>query len=199
MPYKLHHPGTWNIQDIRPQATPFALLALLPSYDIDTELLERHYLIMQKELHPDRFVNKSPQEIETAEMMSAWVNRAYTTLKDPVLRAKSLLKIKGCVVDEGKVLQDAVLLEEALEWRQKLEDLESTKQQEQFKVDLQNAIKSCEHDFSQAWDQQDQQTLQQAYLRLSYLMKTLKTYLHKINSQAQQSLLKKLKSASSNI
>ena len=113
--------------------------------------------------------------------------------------AKSLLKIKGCLVDEGKVLQDAVLLEEALEWRQKLEDLESTKQQEQFKVDLQNAIKSCEHDFSQAWDQQDQQTLQQAYLRLSYLMKTLKTYLHKINSQAQQSLLKKLKSASSNI
>ena len=191
MIYKLHSPGAWNIQDIRPQATPFALLALLPAYDLDTELLERHYLILQKELHPDRFVNKSPQEMETAEMMSAWVNRAYTTLKDPILRAQALLKIKGCLVDEGQTFQDADLLEEALEWRQRLEDLETIKQQEQFQADLQKAIEICEDDFSQAWDRQDQQTLQRSYLRLSYLMKTFR--------QGQQLPLEKMRFVSSNI
>lgn len=174
MSYKLYRPEDWDIQDIGLQATPFALLALLPTYDLDKELLERHYLILQKELHPDRFVNKSAQEAQTAEMMSAWVNRAYTTLKDPVQRAQALLKIKGCLLDEEHASQDKDLLEEILEWRQRLEDIETTNQQEQFQADLEQAINACERDFSQAWDQQNQHLLQRSYLRLSYLMKTFK-------------------------
>ena len=181
--YNSFSPATWDLQNIRPQATPFALLALLPAYDLDTELLERHYLILQKELHPDCFINKSPREAQVAEMMSAWVNQAYTTLKDPLLRAQALLKTKGCLVDEGQALQDTDLLEEAMEWRQRLEDLETAKQQEQFHLELTQTIEACERDFSQAWDKQDSEGMQHSYLRLSYLTKTFK--------QAKQQPLKK--------
>ncbi|RZI47018.1 Fe-S protein assembly co-chaperone HscB [Candidatus Finniella inopinata] len=185
MTRQLHNPGNWDIESIRPQATPFALLSLLPAYSLDMEVLERHYLILQRELHPDRFINKSPREAQTAEMMSAWINRAYTTLKDPVLRAKALLKIKGCMVDECTVFQDNALLEEAMEWRQRLEELQTSAHQKQFQIDLQEAIKACEDDFSKAWDRQDQQALQTSYLRLSYLMKTFKQGQIKQSMQAE--------------
>jgi molecular chaperone HscB len=161
----------WDIHDIRPQATPFALLGLYPAYELDMVLLEQHYLILQRTLHPDRFVNK-PIEGHTAEMMSAWVNRAYTTLKDPVLRAQALLKIKGCAIPEDQTSADPVVLAEALEWRQKVEEVEDHNQKETFLLNLQEAIKNCEHDFNTAWQDQNEQNLKINYLRLSYLMKT---------------------------
>ena len=171
-----------DIQKIRLHATPFALLALHPAYKLDMELVERHYLILQKELHPDRFAHKSASESQTAQMMTSWINRAYTTLKDPVLRAEALLRIAGCSITDEKTAGDSDLLSEIMEWRQKLQLLESEPAYKEFCHELQHSIKTCEENFHQAWETRNQQTLQAHYLRLCYLIKTLK--------QAQQHTIK---------
>lgn len=175
-----HNAANWDLQAIRPQATPFALLGLVPAYKIDADLLERHYHILQKELHPDRFVNK-PIEAQTAEMMSAWINKAYTALKDPVLRAKALLRVKGCAVPEDQTLTDITILEEAMEWRQRVEEIQSSAEQEILIKNLENSFKKCEEDFDLAWDKSDEESLKINYLRLSYLTK--------VQQQAKESIL----------
>ena len=117
MYYPLLESGELDIEDIRPQATPFALLGVQPAFDLDEALLERHYVIMQNELHPDRFIGKPDVEMSGVRMMSAWVNAAYKKLKDPVLRAKALLRISGSKIPgEGdKTIIDPVILENAME------------------------------------------------------------------------------------
>ncbi len=161
-----------DIEKVRPQATPFALLALEPAYKIDKEVLERHYLILQRELHPDRFVNR-PGEAHTAQMMSAWINRAYTALKDPLLRAQALLRLKGCPSPDENVC-DPLLLAEVMEWREQLENFKTASEKSQFCHELQQRIQSCENNFEHAWQAQDPGNLQQKYLELSYLIQTLR-------------------------
>jgi molecular chaperone HscB len=55
---------------------------------IDRGELDRKLFELSKKFHPDRFVSKTPLEVELAHEWSAAVNNAYRTLKDPILRAK---------------------------------------------------------------------------------------------------------------
>lgn len=60
-------------------------------YDVDVRGLERNYWDLQKNLHPDRYGQKSRQEQDLSKMNSTYLNVAYKTLKDPTLRAKYLV------------------------------------------------------------------------------------------------------------
>lgn len=157
-----------------PQKSPFALLGLLPTYKIDFDLLDKHYFILQKELHPDRFVHGSSHELQTAEKMSSLVNEAYIILKDPCRRAKALLETKGphLVLNDQDWKPDSDLLTTILEWRQQFDEAETDQQQTDFINIFQTQIKSCEDNFNNAWVQQDPQLLKKTYIELLYFTKT---------------------------
>jgi Fe-S protein assembly co-chaperone HscB len=87
-----------QLQETRPDITAFSILGIPPRYDIDLVQLENHYQMLQTELHPDKYIQKSPLERESAKNMSGWINQAYKILKSPVERAMELLKSKSIVL-----------------------------------------------------------------------------------------------------
>jgi len=100
----------------------FELFDLPVSYDVDLVKLQQQYMNLQKQLHPDRFANGSAQEKRLSMQHTSWINEAQTTLKDPVLRAAYLLKLKGVDVSlENETTMDAAFLIQQLEMRERLE------------------------------------------------------------------------------
>jgi molecular chaperone HscB len=175
MIFPLLESGEIDIEDIRPQATPFAMLGMQPAFDLDMAVLERHYVIMQNELHPDRFVGKPNIEMSGVRMMSAWVNTAYKKLKDPVLRAKALLKVlRAKIPGEGDgTVADPIILENAMEWREELETLKSPQEFDHYQAKINSVFDNCKQQFSKAWDNHNTEEMQRAYLNMTYASKAL--------------------------
>ena len=102
----------------------FELFDLPVSYDVDLAQLQQQYMALQKQVHPDKFVNASDLEKRLSMQHTSWINHAQTTLKDPVLRASYLLKLKGIDFSlENETTMDAVFLMSQLEMREKMEQV----------------------------------------------------------------------------
>ena len=71
----------------------YALIGVPVSFGVDLVYLEKKYLQLQKQIHPDLFVDKSMRERRYASQQSSMANQAYEVLKDPVQRGHYLLKI----------------------------------------------------------------------------------------------------------
>jgi molecular chaperone HscB len=103
----------------------FELLAIEKTFDIDLAILEKNYLELQQQLHPDRFVNASPASRLAATQRVADINQGYETLKSFQKRAEYLLKLAGYEINE-KELSKNVDKETLLESMQQREDLDSS-------------------------------------------------------------------------
>lgn len=101
----------------------FELFGLPVNYIIDSEQLSKHYRELQRVLHPDRFANASAQERRISMQGATQINEAHQTLKDPILRARYLLSLKGLDMDDlqQETTQDTAFLMEQLELRESLE------------------------------------------------------------------------------
>ncbi len=125
----------------------FELFDLPVSYDVDLLQLQQRYMELQKQVHPDKFANGSDQEKRQSMQQTSWINEAQTTLKDPVLRASYLLKLKGMDFSlENETTMDAAFLMSQLEMREKMEHV---KQQDDPLV----ALDSIEKEIKDANDQ----------------------------------------------
>jgi molecular chaperone HscB len=98
---------------------PFALLGLLPAYDVDLEALERAFFERSKALHPDRFASAPAAERVAALSRSRALNDAYQLIKKPVARAEYLLERAGVTIGDNERLEPAFLME-ILELREEL-------------------------------------------------------------------------------
>lgn len=94
---------------------PFATFDLEPSVHIDTDDLERRYLKLSRDTHPDRHQDLPPEEMATLMQRAADLNRAYRILKDPWQRAAALLELRDPGVMERNKKLDPHFLMEAME------------------------------------------------------------------------------------
>ncbi len=69
----------------------FALLGLEQRFDLDLEILERHYASARRTLDPERVAIKTPKAGELAKHYVDLMSAAFETLKNPVTRARYLL------------------------------------------------------------------------------------------------------------
>ena len=100
----------------------FELFDLPVSYDVDLTKIQQQYMELQKQVHPDKFANGSDQEKRLSMQQTSWINEAQATLKDSVLRASYLLKLKGMDFSlENETTMDAVFLMSQLEMREKMQ------------------------------------------------------------------------------
>ena len=60
----------------------FQLFEIEKSVLIDLNVLEDKYLELQKEFHPDKYVNASDQEKRISLQITSYINEAYNTLKN---------------------------------------------------------------------------------------------------------------------
>jgi len=95
-------------------------LGLEPRLSLDAEDLKKRFYERSRQWHPDRFSRASAAEQDKALEMTAVLNDAFRTLRDPVSRAEYFLKESG--LELGKAAPPE-LLEEVFELNMALEEL----------------------------------------------------------------------------
>lgn len=113
----------------------FAVFELPMGLELDGAQLSRQYLALVKTWHPDRFVNEDETQKLKAVQAAALVNSAYQTLKDPLKRAQYLLRCHGIDAnDETDTHMAMDFLMQQMAWREQLEELTLTPQQNSLKI-----------------------------------------------------------------
>lgn len=127
----------------------FEVLGVQRRLALDEGEAQRRFYERSRQLHPDRFAGRSPQEQQQALDATALLNDAWRTLRDPIKRAEYVLSTEGLDVSEQRSKDvPPELLEEVFELNMALEELrggdESVRPQlESSKlhfVELQNGI-----------------------------------------------------------
>jgi molecular chaperone HscB len=110
------------------QSDYFAMFELPRKLWLEMGALEQKFLQLSWKLHPDNFVNATPEEREISLKRSSELNDAYRTLRDPVARVEYLLSIEGMRKEgENKQKAPANLLEEVFELNESLDELREAK------------------------------------------------------------------------
>jgi molecular chaperone HscB len=73
----------------------YEALDLEPKLALDLDDLKRRFYERSRQWHPDRFSRASPKEQEKALEMTAVLNDAFRTLRDPFARASYFFKESG--------------------------------------------------------------------------------------------------------
>lgn len=73
----------------------FTLLGMGRTFDLDERVLHEKFLALNRHSHPDFHTNDSPEVQQLSLRVSATVNDAYRTLKDPAARGNYLLDLLG--------------------------------------------------------------------------------------------------------
>ncbi|WDM85758.1 Fe-S protein assembly co-chaperone HscB [Ehrlichia sp. JZT12] len=79
----------------------FSLFKLDLQFSIDIQTLEKNYVALQRNHHPDLFSLQSEKRL--ASEIIAKVNKAYQILKSPIKRAEYLLEIKGITINKNDI------------------------------------------------------------------------------------------------
>src|ERR1700730_310016 len=128
----------------------FAMFEIPRKLWIEMGALEKKFLQLSWKLHPDNYVNASPEEREISLKRSSELNDAYRTLREPVGRVEYLLAIEGARV-EGKSKQQAPpeLLEEVFELNESLDELREAKASGGDVVALKQRLEAAEKSFEE--------------------------------------------------
>ena len=73
----------------------FTLLGIEPRFDLDDDDLHRQYVVLSRHAHPDFHAADTPEVQGLHLRVSAALNDAYRTLRDPAGRAAYLLELLG--------------------------------------------------------------------------------------------------------
>ena len=154
-------------------ADPFARLGVAPGFELDRAALDRRYFELQRRLHPDRFVAKSPRERALAQRQAAALNQAYETLKEPLSRAGALLRLAGREVafDGEGTIADPALLTEAMELREALSEVADAGEARNVAAHAEAELDSCRRALAAAFAANDLDAAGRLATRLRYLAK----------------------------
>jgi len=101
---------------------PFETLGMPPGFELERDLLERHYRDLQRALHPDKFVDATAAIRRQSLARAVDVNEAYRALRDELKRAEALLRrfTAGADTVAAKEPADPAFLMEVMELREGL-------------------------------------------------------------------------------
>ena len=110
----------------------FELFDLPATFNVDVAELSTRYRELQKATHPDRFANASEQQKMLAVSRTAQINDGFQTLKDPIRRAEHMLELRGLEIqNETQTVKDISFLMQQMEWREALEMVAKTGNEDQ--------------------------------------------------------------------
>ena len=113
----------------------FEIFGIEAQITIDIEHLNKKYLTLQAEFHPDKFVNASNLEKSMATRISTYINDAYNTLSDLVERVDYILQINNYSKEEHTTFKNTNFLTDQMMLSEKIENANPS----QYK-DIQNEI-----------------------------------------------------------
>lgn len=97
----------------------FEFFGLPLAYAIDGSRLDAAYRDVQSQVHPDRYANAPENERRRSMQWAAYANEAYQTLKNPLSRARYLVKLNGVdTEEETNTVMPTDFLMKQMEWRE---------------------------------------------------------------------------------
>jgi molecular chaperone HscB len=131
--------------------THFQLLGLPEQFRLDAERLNRQFLALQTQVHPDKFAHLPEAERRLSAQWSTRVNEACDVLRNPVARARYLLALRGVdTQEETNTAMPMDFLMRQMEWREaiaeargdveRLEKIESRLREEKRALQEQLAV-----------------------------------------------------------
>lgn len=135
----------------------FALFERPRHLSLDTGRLEKDFYRLSRIWHPDRFARAEDNEKRRSLEMTALLNDAYRTLKDPIARTEYLLSLEGKPVERDKndSAKDipADLLEEVFELNMQIEEMHAGGDDPIVRADLERARANLEGQLQDARNQ----------------------------------------------
>ena len=98
----------------------YEALGIEPALALDLEDVKKRFYERSRQWHPDRYGRSSTAEQDKALEMTAVLNDAFRTLRDPISRAEYFLKERGLELSKDAPPE---LLEEVFELNMALEEL----------------------------------------------------------------------------
>lgn len=146
---------------------------------IDADNLKQRYLALQREVHPDRFASADTAMQNAAQKRTLELNQAYAELTHPVRRARYLLQLAGCELqDTGTAPLPADFLMQQMQFR------ESVSSGDADVAELATRTAAQIDDLGQQLDNLLQQGEAEQGLDLLYQMQFLNRLLLDIDEQA---------------
>ncbi len=166
----------------------FELFDIPVAFDIDQKKIKQQYMELQSRVHPDKFASADDAEKRLSMQQTSFINEAMQTLKDPVLRASYLLKLKGMDINlENETTMDAAFLMQQLEMREVLEKVkarstsmagnnegdltESLDQLDDMRSDVNRKIATTMTSFSDAYEKDALDDAREWIRKLQFLQK----------------------------
>lgn len=101
----------------------FTLFNLPAQFRIDSSALERSYLALQAQVHPDKFAHLPEAERRLSMQWTTRVNEGYQALRNPLNRARYLLSLQGVdTQEESNTSMPREFLMQQMEWREAQEE-----------------------------------------------------------------------------
>jgi len=98
----------------------FEVFGLPKRLNIDLQALEKSFYKLSRKYHPDYFGAASEDDKAKALQMTALLNDAYRTLRQPIRRVEYLLNLEGCKPDGSKAPKSFLM--EVFEINEQLEE-----------------------------------------------------------------------------
>jgi molecular chaperone HscB len=105
--------------------THFERLGLPRRFRLDAAEMERNYLRRSREVHPDFYQLSAGAERRASTELSALLNDAYATLRDPFRRAEYLLQLEGGPTAAEAKATAPEFLEEMLDLRMQIAEAQA--------------------------------------------------------------------------
>lgn len=101
----------------------FSLFQLPQQFTLDERRLKERFRQLQREVHPDRHLDKGMHQQRLAVQFASYINTAYQTLKSPLSRAEYLLELAQTTIDaQSMTVADSRFLLQQMQWRDILSD-----------------------------------------------------------------------------
>ena len=151
-------PGCGKVLQLPQQSDYFAMFEMPRKLWVEMGSLEQKFLQLSWKLHPDNFVNATPEERDISLKRSSELNDAYRTLRDPVARVEYLLAIEEAR-KEGTTRQQAPpeLLEEVFELNESLDELREARASGGDTASLMQRLEAAEKNFETKLNEVDSQ------------------------------------------
>ncbi|KAF9903746.1 hypothetical protein EC991_003394 [Linnemannia zychae] len=164
------NPDCKVVQTLAPGVNYFEVLGLSPepSYDVDLKDLRLKFFKIQQLIHPDSYSQNTNGDQVYAQQQSSLVNKAYSTLKEPLSRANYMLELLGAPIHETESLNEPELLMEVMEARELLEDAQTEDEVQELKSVNDARIKDTVAGLSKAFKSQDLEQAKTLAIELQY-------------------------------
>lgn len=152
----------------------FELFDLAPSFDVDLSQLTTRYRELQRQYHPDQLQAQSNSDQALAQLQqSAKVNEAYDTLRIAAKRAAYLLELKKQAIALEQSIGDIDFLQNALEVREQLDEVDSPEDIESLRAEINQWIQALSNEFRIDYAEEDWAEARDTCRKLAFMQKIL--------------------------